>query len=174
MSFYYARVNYKNVIGSNLETRSAFDGSVPYCVSCSTVLSQAASEADVTSSAYFSIIGQATSSPVEIASAHDGLVKQCGVNLTDMSFVLSGTGLYTLRITVCDPTDFPSSAAHTYLYENTVYVGGDATVTVKVPDITGIVIVGNSDTPLNACAYVATYGTEARNISFHGVASVDD
>ena len=67
-SFYYARVNYKNVIGSNLETRSAFDGSVPYCVSCSTVLSQAASEADVTSSAYFSIIGQANSGGVDVDS----------------------------------------------------------------------------------------------------------
>lgn len=173
MSFSYNRVYYKSVLGSSVGARGSFDGSVPYCVSCSSVFSKSAGDEGSVSD-YFSVIGQANTG-VDVSSAHAGLIKQCGVNLTDIHCVLVGEGLYTVRVTVCDPSSFPSSTDHVYLYENCVQlVGSNSVLDVKIPDISGLVINGTSEQPLNVCVFVSSFGSTLRNLSFHCVASVDD
>lgn len=169
----YDNVLYKNVVGSSLASRSAFDGSVPYCVSCSAYESIGATDVNTTASTYFSVIGQANTG-VASDNAHAGLIKQCLVNLHDVHFLVSGDGVFTVRITVCDPTSFPAVADHVYLYENSVVMPVAGEYELKIPDITGIVVSATSEQPLNVCVYVSTNGTHGRGVSFHCVATVDD
>lgn len=170
---YYDNVTYKSVVGSSLASRSAFDGSVPYCVSCSASERKGASDSAVTASTYFSVIGQPNTG-VGSTSARAGLVKQCVVNLRDVRVLCTGDGIFTVRITVCDPTSFPESADHVYLYERQVSIAVASDFEMEIPDITGVVIVGNDEQPLNVCVQLSTNGDHARSMSFHCVAVVDD
>lgn len=166
-------VYYKSVIGSSLADRSAFDGSVPYCVSCSGYFG-AGSTISVAKT-FFSVVGQANVDGVRASAARDGLVKQCRIDLTDIKFLVSGSGKTVVRITVCEPTAFPTSADHVYLYER-VLVTSDTNgyAEFDIPDITGIIVNGTSAQPLNVCVYVESTSGYGRDISFHCVASIDD
>ena len=178
VDFDTSSISYKSVVGSTMAQRTAFDGSVPYCVSCSARLGKVHGDSDVKNAGYFSVIGQPNAGAA-ISACHDGLVKQCIVNLSDMTFYVSGGyGQYTIRITVCDPTDFPDNdPTHTYLYENVFYCSGTSTSVsrkIEIPDISGIVINGTTAAPLNVCVYVSASGRNDASCDFHCVASVDD
>ena len=166
-------VMYKNVVGSSLVNRTAFDGSVPYCVSCSAIEEKNSTSVGDVVSTFFSVIGQANTG-VSSTNARAGLVKQCSVDLRDIHFMLSGVGSYTVRITVCDPSSFPTSTDHVYLYENQVMLATSSVYELNIPDISGIVIVGSDAQPLNVCVQVTSGGSALRSISFHCVAVIDD
>ena len=171
--FSNSAIFYKRVFGSNLQSRTAFDGTVPYCVSCSGVLVAEPSATDCVN--YFSVVGQANTSAT-VANAHDGIAKPCIVNLRNISLRLSGKGTHFVRMTVCDPTDFPANdSSHVYLYEDVFYtLSEDGDKIINIPDITGIVVNGTTAAPLNVCVWIESGGSTVRYCGFHAVATVDD
>lgn len=164
---------YKRVFGSNLESRTAFDGTVPYCVSCSAAFVGESTDEDCVN--YFSVVGQANTSAT-VANAHDGIAKPCIVNLRNISLRISGKGTNFVRIAVCDPTNFPANdSTQVYLYEDVIYtLSGSDTEIINIPDITGIVVNGTTEAPLNVCVWMESAGGNIRYMGFHAIATVDD
>lgn len=178
MSSVDGRIWYHSVLPSNSADRVAFDGSIPFGVSASGYVTFSDGGSGSTGDVVFSLIGTPSADSVSYGSAasHAGLVKNVNVELRDIFFEVDGAGITHIQIAVCDPSSFPSSDNSSYLYEADVVCNtSDSHVTVKVPDISHIAVVGSAESPLNVCVKINSYQYNGRcSVSWHGVGIVDD
>lgn len=171
------QVRYRNVIGSSLSDRSAFDGSVPYSISCSGNFScDNNGDSAATCFGLFCFIGSPgtynVSNGVFPAETKTGLAKQCSIKLRDfwlrIDSPLNDKNI-NVGIAVYDPTgEFPSGTVeHTHLYE-CFYEGGY----LKLPDISGLVISPGLNIGVTFGTNVAAH--TSNRVIFHCVADIDD
>lgn len=172
------RLYYRNVIGSTVSSRSAFDGSVPNSVSCGLnyTLTNSTS-AEYTGVGRFCVIGVPgdyvimNNFPAEAQSA---LTRQCVINLRDIwievkSNVSTSSPAIILSLSVSDPTAAApsSSAEHTFLYQGVFYDG-----VLRIPDISGLVVSAGMNVEVNFTT--VGYANSKTFIVFHSVADIDD
>lgn len=177
-------VKYADVVGSSMSKRYSLDGTVPYCISASGIycLKQTSTTSE-TVDTVFSLTGNPGTSANAFGSVASlsGITKQVGIELFDVWFELRGYGDVRIEIAACDPSSFPA-ANKQLLYEcslNAIKSGSYAdTIRVNVPDISRIVLVGNSENPLNICVKITTTTDTVANVFtsviFHSVACIDD
>lgn len=179
-------VHYANVLGSSLQDRSCFDGTVPRCFSCSSYVTCTNTGASLSpGEAIFSLTGVPRNLQYNIGTEDTRrvLTSQSVVSLRDLWVNLEGEATAAdtnyraeaiITLAVCDPTvAFPDAANTNYLYQGVVFLSSDNGIrTIRIPDIDGLVIA----TGLNVvCRISFNQGPSSLSIvSFHGVSVIDD
>lgn len=165
-------VDYRNVIGSSLKDRSAFDGSVPYSISCASDVRYVNGDAETVVTTNFSLVGIPGSYSIGAAATKSGLSKQCVVRLRDFWVEVTGNeyrGKTVISVAACDPnSSFPGpTVVNTHLYDCTCENG-----VIRIPDIEGIVVSAGLNIVINLSSDVAANG----NVHFlvHCVTDIDD
>lgn len=172
-------ISYKSVIGSSLKDRTAFDGSVPYSISCSGNMGVSSTADSSSATIVTSLIGSPGNNSVSNGSIPSAVVstltKQCLINLRDIWFDFSsGTrgNFVTVTIAACDPASFPAATTeHTFLYEGVIHSDGSGHI--SVPDISGLVV----SSGLNIVLALEFYGfnnSDHGYLTYHCVADIDD
>lgn len=172
-------VSYRSVIGSSLRDRTAFDGSVPYSVSCSGDIHVNSTADSSSATLVTSLIGSPGSYSVSNGSIPSGVVsaltKQCVINLRDIWFDVSfsdRSDFVWVTIAACDPASFPSGTAeHTFLYQGIIHSDGSGHI--SVPDIFGLVVSSGLNIVLQLTFSGFGNGDDGY-ISYHCVADIDD
>ena len=178
MANVYGSVKYRNVIGSSLKDRIAFDGSVPYSISCAAELNlDNSSGASVNAEGVFCLIGalgdSSVNSGVFPSAVKTGLAKQCAIRLRDLwveGICTSWTGQRCrVDVAVYDPTgSFPGATSeHTHLYYG-VFEDG----MLKIPDIEGLVVSAGLNVGLKFSCSVSN--NVSLHLIVHCVADIDD
>ena len=165
-------VDYRNVVGSSLRDRTAFDGSVPYSISCASDVRYANGDAETVVTRSFCLVGSPGSYSIGAAATMSGLSKQCSVRLRDFWVEVTGDefrGKTLISVAVCDPTSsFPGpTVEHTHLYNCTCENG-----VIRIPDIEGIVISAGLNIVINLSCDVLANGDV--HFLVHCVTDIDD
>lgn len=172
-------VCYRNVLPSAMADRAAWDGTVPAGVSCTgSIRMENTGGSSAEGSVVFCLIGQAGDNAIGSAGSLMGLGKQVGVKIKDF-WLVSSNPYYDVRVSVAvgDPSAFPDNASmHLYDCDVVDDYEGKGVVKVKVPDIEGLLITGNTQNPLNVCVRVTARLSPLgiARVSFHSVCIVDD
>lgn len=171
-------IRYRNVIASSMADRTAFDGSVPYSISCSTefnVSNTSGSTAD--GSGEFCLIGAlgeyVVSNGVFPSAVKTGLARQCVIRLRDFWVEVkspSNSGRRCVfNVATYDPTSsFPDATAeHAHLY-TAVYEDG----VVKIPTIDGLVL--SAGLNIGFRFFTSLSNNDVLHLNIHCVADIDD
>lgn len=182
----YGNVKYASVLGPSLSDRTAWDGTVPKCFSCSVNPSFLnGTDAADTRETIFALTGVPADAGYALDSAdvRRNLVSQSNYRLRDAWIVLEGepsvsggdfSGDVTITLSVCDATaDFPSAANTMFLYQCSLHLTADySSRTVHIPDVDGLIVAAG----MNVCCRIrADVGARSWLVAnFHAVSIVDD